>query len=418
MSVYPVPSTLHKPKVEYAAVPLHNLSERIVEKYNTKGYDQAFIYGQQGSGKTTYMVQAVYGALYIIAEDKGGTITPAHLWEEVRKAITFAAYEQLVPRIYELETSRVRLPVIPIDDAGVGFSKYLWFMGKDEQEIVMLMQGIENLIRDNCGAMILTSPSVDIMKPMRESVWLIGKPLINRNQQYPRRIELYERNRPPWNIDKLIAKGVISDKFPLWMPEFLRNWLDEKRHEVKMGLLNRMMDKLNQEGMKSEVNALGQKTLFRYSRHMAAVCLYLLTRSKLAAWGALTDTRFLGLEASPMWRWIKEHNDDVQSSGKCKICEFLKNRYYDRLIPKPSDSRPRDIDVSLRVEGTMANLQEAQLDMVEEGATKNPNPEVEQAIAELNQGESDLSRDLNGNMDVPPPAVDQNTPLWERENPS
>lgn len=104
----------------------------------------AYVYGNFGSGKTSYALWTAYEVL-------GG-------WERVLKYLFFDPGEAAAVMRRAIERGR-RLPVIIMDDAGLWLDRMTWW----EEEKVAFMQFF-NLIRSVAACVIFTTPTEELPK--------------------------------------------------------------------------------------------------------------------------------------------------------------------------------------------------------------------------------------------------------------
>jgi len=173
------------------------LADLIEDAWSKTGFVSALIFGMQGAGKTTYALRtayAVYGS-----------------WEEALRHLFFDPLPAL-ELLQEANEKGERVKLVIFDDAGWWLSKYLWYV-EGGISTIFAINGLFNLIRTLCSAVIFTSPLVnDVLKPLREKCWLRIK--IRRSGHYGL-ATIYKVDYTPKL--RLTCNKVGADRFVLYV---------------------------------------------------------------------------------------------------------------------------------------------------------------------------------------------------------
>ncbi len=128
-----------------------SLSLFIKKAYENYGFTSAFMYGIQGSGKTTYALKVMY---HVYGD-----------WGKVLERTYFNVDKFIEDTKYYFEKDE-RIPVVLFDDAGLSIIKYSW-----RRDFAQWFSRFYNLVRTVCSAILFTSVEVtDILKFIRDKV--------------------------------------------------------------------------------------------------------------------------------------------------------------------------------------------------------------------------------------------------------
>ena len=182
----------------------------------------AFIYGNQGAGKTTYALQTLY---YIYGD-----------WRKVIRH-TYFNREDFERDLNEARKSGWRLEAVLLDDASLLFDKYSW---RDQD--IRAFNKLFNLIRSECAGVIFTSVNPnDITKYLRERVKLtIHITKISPNMSIATG---YSLSTTP--ALQTVIKTTFKDYVPLYLPDKVRNYYEQKRNEALETIHNEIHQALN-----------------------------------------------------------------------------------------------------------------------------------------------------------------------------
>ncbi len=193
-------------------------------------YEQAFIIGKQGVGKTTYALLVMYE----VYQD----------WDRVLHYTVFDPREVL-PEFREALKTGKRIPVVLFDDAGFHLSKYLWSVDRDSQRLALTINALFNLIRTICAATIFTSPDLDVLKELRKKSWIVGQPVAPSGVHQPYRImRLYRKTIMP--DGRISVRYFAEDHYDLRaVPADVRKEYEEKRRAAIEPLLEMLEEVLD-----------------------------------------------------------------------------------------------------------------------------------------------------------------------------
>jgi hypothetical protein len=194
---------------------VERLAAEIRRAWKTWGFTGFFIYGKQGSGKTTLSLQ--------IARRAYGS------WWKALNHLYFdpADIEQVVHSSLEIvektKRSDARLPVIIWDDAGVWASKYIIRM-KGGARYAMAVQNLVELARRIAAGIIVTATDPNrTLTPFRTQEWYyikISGPFREAGKQYSR-ATIYRLSITPLGRAYVVRRG-SNLSFPLKMPDKVR----------------------------------------------------------------------------------------------------------------------------------------------------------------------------------------------------
>jgi len=193
--------------------------------YGHYGFVSFFIYGKQGTGKTTY-------CLKVLKEAYGD-------WDIVLKN-TYFYIDTLIPRLKQCVKEGKRIKAILLDDAGVWLIKYQWF-----KRFPIWFGKLWNLMRTVCSGILFTSVEVcDIIKFVRDKIeYRIS---IVPLSDVERMAKAYKVRVLP-SMDKIIEKAYY-DYFTLRLPGDVRKEYEEMRREA----LERLMKELEGKGREKD----------------------------------------------------------------------------------------------------------------------------------------------------------------------
>ena len=181
-------------------------SKIIKREYKRYGFASFFVYGPQGSGKTTY-------SLKILKEVYGS-------YKDALRYLHFHL-EPLIANLHAAFQAGTRYPSVIIDDAGIALLKYRW-----QRDAEQWFAKFYNLIRSVAGSIIFTSVEAeDIIKFVRNKVtYLVSIERMNDNISFARG---YRRYLLP--SGRYFVRLEFVDKFNLNIPESVRKEYENMR---------------------------------------------------------------------------------------------------------------------------------------------------------------------------------------------
>ena len=189
--------------------------------YKVNGYLQLFVFGEQGVGKTTY---ACLTAFQVYRD-----------WDKVLKHLFFHPQPALA-KLKETFKGGRRIPLIIFDDAGIYLSKYTHLAVKGGYTVTLNINRVFNFMRTLCSTVILTSPTPDILKDLREKSWFnaIVRPHPERSEPWRQAVIL---KRFPSLKGETWLENVGEDSFPLKLPNDVYREYERKRNEAAEKIL-------------------------------------------------------------------------------------------------------------------------------------------------------------------------------------
>jgi len=205
-------------------------TRKVLNAYKRHDFENLFIIGPQGMGKTTY-------AMLVLYEVYDGD------WDKVLEYLTFDPREML-PKLKEALHTGERIKLIVFDDAGIHLSKYLWSLDKEAQQVALLMNSLFNIIRTICAGVIFTSPDMDILKELRKKSWWVGEPRAPSGKNDPRRFMILYRKRILVTGVTRVSKKAIDEYDLRLIPDDVRKEYEEKRKAAIEPLLGKLEELL------------------------------------------------------------------------------------------------------------------------------------------------------------------------------
>jgi len=178
------------------------------------GYKGFFVYGEQGSGKTTL-------ALHLLRKIYGGN------WEEALRHTFFtpqelqAALNRVIERVTADPRPTNRLPAVLIDDAGVFFSAYKFF---EDVSFTHNVQKFMQLARRATACTIFTATEPrEVLRPIRQQRWLyfsMERSLWHGSIQVTL-VNIYTLKSLP-DGRRIVRKLAENMPFAVWLPDTVR----------------------------------------------------------------------------------------------------------------------------------------------------------------------------------------------------
>jgi len=179
------------------------------------GYKGFFVYGEQGSGKTTF-------ALHLLRKIYDNS------WEQALRHTFFTPHElqPVLDQVIDRVTSSpgeptLRLRGLMIDDAGVFFSAYKFY---EDVEFTYNVQKLMQLIRRASACLVLTATDIEeVLRPLRRQKWVfvdLGYSYWYRNLQVTF-VNMYTVKKLPTGR-KYTKKMVENMPFVVYLPDKVR----------------------------------------------------------------------------------------------------------------------------------------------------------------------------------------------------
>jgi len=214
-------------------------TRKVVSAYRRGDFENLFIVGPQGMGKTTYAMLV----LYEVYRD----------WDKVLEWLVFDPREVL-PRLKQALRGGKRVELVVFDDAGIHLSKYLWSVSRESQRMAMYVNALFNVVRSVCAGVIFTSPDMDVLKELRKKSWWVGEPKAPRGRDDPTRVMVLYRKRITVTGAVVVSRKA-EDVYDLRLiPQDVRREYEEKRKVAVEAVLNRL------ERLGKQLDALGTHT--------------------------------------------------------------------------------------------------------------------------------------------------------------
>lgn len=220
-------------------------TKKILESWKHWGYEQLFLEGPQGYGKTTYSMLVAYEVyrnwktvLYYTVFDIDS------IEHEIDRRIELL-------KAGELETTD-RIPVVIFDDAGLHFSKYLYIINPAKAQYI---NALFNMARSIFAATIFTSPDMDVLKELRKKSWWVGEPILVTNKSDPRRIMKLYRKR-------ITVKGQYISKYAYdhfrtnVIPDWVRKEYNKKRGRALKKIMSVLKELKEKKALQQEYSDL------------------------------------------------------------------------------------------------------------------------------------------------------------------
>jgi len=200
-------------------------TRKVVSAYRRGDFENLFIVGPQGMGKTTYAMLV----LYEVYRD----------WDKVLEWLVFDPREVL-PRLKQALREGKRIKLVVFDDAGIHLSKYMWSLDRESQQVAMLMNSLFNIVRSVCAGAIFTSPDMDVLKELRKKSWWVGEPKAPRGRDDPTRVMVLYRKRIMVTGEVRVSRKA-EDVYDLRLiPQDVRREYEEKRKAATAPILDKL----------------------------------------------------------------------------------------------------------------------------------------------------------------------------------
>jgi hypothetical protein len=173
-------------------------TKKIEDAYKKYEFFGLIIYGEQGIGKTTYMLKVMY--------DVYGD------WNTVFEHLIFSL-DDLIDLIEESRGKRFK--VIGWDDAGIHGHKYKYFRKRDAVELISAWLDVA---RTKTASLLITTVNpLNLLKPIRESLGMKYGKVVRYDSANERLITVYNRTILP--NGKTYVKKMYADKFTAILPD-------------------------------------------------------------------------------------------------------------------------------------------------------------------------------------------------------
>jgi hypothetical protein len=175
-------------------------TKNILRAWNRHEFYGLIIYGPQGIGKSSYMLQVMYQ----VYGD----------WDRVFQNLIFSL-DDLVDLIKRTRESRWRMKLIGWDDAGVHGHKYVYFRRRDAAALISAWLDVART--KVAGLLITTVNPRTLLKPMRESLGIRYGKVTKTNSDYGRAVVVYDQLLMPTDV-KFLKKNYV-DYFNVRLPD-------------------------------------------------------------------------------------------------------------------------------------------------------------------------------------------------------
>jgi len=202
----------------------------VISAYRRYDFENLFIIGPQGMGKTTYAMLV----LYEVYKD----------WDEVLHYLVFDPRD-ILPELKEALHSGERVKLVVFDDAGIHLSKYLWSIDRESQQIAMLINSLFNVIRTVCAGVIFTSPDMDVLKELRKKSWWVGEPKAPSGKSKPQRQMILFKKRILVTGEVRVSRKAIDEYDLRLIPHDVRKEYEEKRKEAMLPVIEKLEELLS-----------------------------------------------------------------------------------------------------------------------------------------------------------------------------
>ena len=198
------------------------LEDYIVDAVRNGGYETILLWGVQGAGKSTRMLQMGYW----VYKD----------WDAVLKSIVFKPSE-FVKRLREVPL-KTRIPCLLWDDIGVHYTSSTFRTNIQQYEAI---DATWAAIRTKCNAIILTIPLIDrLAKNIKDNVTFEVYTGRNQREYVQRLVRLPGIGQTESNLFKIvIEKPEVFDLYNVPKDVFKQYW------EMRLQLTEEALDRLD-----------------------------------------------------------------------------------------------------------------------------------------------------------------------------
>jgi len=279
-------------------VPLLIRHHRVVEeayrnKFGEEGYVAFMVAGREGSGKTAYALWLGY----LVYRD----------WDVVLKHLYFNPLDAIVAFEKALDRGE-RLKYVILDDAGLWISKYRTY----DRPVKAFIE-FYNVIRTLSAAVMMTSPSDEIQRMLREKAWIrmIAEHLTWRvAEKYGVPIHLYgiEPDKQPLSLARI---------YELNLSPTLERYVSKRNAEIypRHYPVKPQYDVLRRTAVKSKIKEIkyffGEQALLTDEKFLLKVTAY--TLAEIKHYTQTQISKILGRPQQTVSRWIRQVRDWIGS---------------------------------------------------------------------------------------------------------
>jgi len=285
---------MHNQKTPYCPVILIN-NHKLVEKaycneFGEEGFVAFLATGREGSGKTSYALWLGY----LVYKD----------WDTVLKHLYFDPIPAL--KSFEKAVDRgERLKYVIFDDAGLWISKYRTY-----DENVKAFIEFYNVIRTLTASIMLTSPSDEIQRMLREKAWIrmIVEPLtyaVAAKYEIPLEIYGIDPKKQPLSIAKV---------YELNISPMLERYVTKRNVEIfpRHYPVKEKYDEKRRQAVKKKLIYL--REVFERKENMNVLKKYAAwVLVKLQGYSIREAAKILRSSRSNVHRWVKWADDVVST---------------------------------------------------------------------------------------------------------
>lgn len=298
--------------------PLIGLHKEIIKQYNNNGFISIYVFGQEGSGKTSYALWLGY----LIYRD----------WKKVLRHLYLEPVPLMMDMLRALEKKQ-RLLYVIADDPGRWLNKHDWFT-----ENVRSFSRFYNIIRTTVAGIIFTSPADDIIKDIRKKAHYRGKAY--RLSRYmgstskPKPVKIILTNKDylknfygidieseeysivnHYNMDvnmmfKEYPKLAGFEIYPTYYPDWVHEEYMEMRRKATIGDLRKLVNKWLNGG-----DGDGLSNLFS-ERELRAITVYTLRKYGYSFHKIGKILNISVTQVRKDYRYIKEYIADLKANMK------------------------------------------------------------------------------------------------------
>jgi len=187
-------------------------TRKILRAWRAHEFYGLIVYGPQGIGKSSYMLQVMYQ----VYGD----------WDLVFENVIFSL-DDLVDLIKMTKETDERLKLIGWDDAGIHGHKYVYFRKRDA---VALISAWLDVARTKVAGLIVTTVDPrNLLKPVRESLGMRYGKVLRADAHHRRAVRVYDQHLMPTGA-RFLRKSHV-DFFNVYLPDDVYQRYLEMRKE-------------------------------------------------------------------------------------------------------------------------------------------------------------------------------------------
>ena len=221
------------------------LARKILKAHQSNGFCGAVVYGLRGIGKSSYSLK--------VLKEVFMTLDGVDEKEAYDRALKATKYRMLdIIKFIKSHANGGRVaPSLIIDDAGVGLSRYRWWV---EPKLILRLQSVLDTVRSGVSSILMTCPSPKSVLGFVKRYDDFYVKIIKVSGEWRRKAIGYQQTTLP--SGKTIVYKRFEDSFTCYLP----NKVYKKYIKLRQSYLQDALAKLERITKASETETLGEKS--------------------------------------------------------------------------------------------------------------------------------------------------------------